>query len=215
MPINKIKPDNEYLIKVFYNFIPCTEILEIIGEFYDNRKLQGNKYLLYDENKDYYICVLNKAEKPIIVNVNTDFDYKLGTFKVITVFPQNDGETEISLDISSDNVLVMLNGLTLARNYDYVLENNICYFNSPLKTSDVITVAEIINKNVSNYLKIDTIIVENIDNGPTTNEITNNVYFNTEKNKFEIYTNYPIDDNSDIIVVLNGLTLSNNIDYYL
>jgi hypothetical protein len=53
-----------------------------------------------------------------------------------------------------------------------------------------------------------------IISGTTNNEGTNFVYFNTSTNKYEIYTTVAPTEGSSLIVMLNGATLANNIDYY-
>ena len=43
----------------------------------------------------------------------------------------------------------------------------------------------------------------------------NKIYYNITTNKFELYLTTQSNPNNDVIVTLNGLSLANNIDYYM
>jgi predicted chitinase len=44
LPVSDVYPDNEYLIKTYFEFDACTEFLNILGVRYDNGVLLGDEY---------------------------------------------------------------------------------------------------------------------------------------------------------------------------
>jgi hypothetical protein len=73
-----------------------------------------------------------------------------------------------------------------------------------------------INADYGDTFRVDTIDIQSpIVSGTTGNQGTNEVYYNTTTGKYEIYTSLEVLSNNDVGVTLNGVTLANNIDYYL
>jgi len=78
---------------------------------------------------------------------------------------------------------------------------------------DIVTI--IYTTNGGNNLVGDNIdISSSIVSGSTGNEGSNSVYYNTTKQKYEIYTSVSPATGGSILVMLNGVMLANGIDYY-
>ena len=118
----------------------------------------------------------------------------------------------LSFDYTGD-VVITLNGLTLSRDYDYTLTGATLTILGPVTNGDVITI--IYTKIRNTPIIGETIYLTNtIPSGTTNNQGSNTYYYNTSTQKYEIYLkNTPL-FGTGIIVVLNGITLVNNIDYY-
>jgi hypothetical protein len=112
------------------------------------------------------------------------------------------------------DAFVTLNGLTLAKDVDYSLSGYVLTISGSVIEGDIITIVYTRTSNqtiVSNSIEISNPIVS----GSTNGQGSNKVYYNTSTSKYEVYTDNQILDGSRIILILNGITLTYNIDYYL
>jgi hypothetical protein len=211
--VSTLNIDGQYLIKGSYDFTICTETLNKLGiQINTGIPLIGNEYGLYEEEFDYYLTVLNKAQEPIFALSPTD-TRKLGAL-VVESFTLS-GETSITTtNIWSGDVIVALNGITLAIEEDYTTINNTIYLNGSTVATDLLTVAYVSGAEV-NGLASESIVVDGpIVSGTTDNEGFELIYFNTDTNKYEAFTRANPLEFNDLIVTLNGVTLANGIDYY-
>jgi hypothetical protein len=111
------------------------------------------------------------------------------------------------------DVVVTLNGLTLSKNLDYTLSGVILTILGPVTYGDVITI--IYTRSSTNTIIADSVELNTpIVSGTTDNQGYNKYYYNTTTSKYEVYTNNEPLDFTNILVVLNGITLLKDIDYY-
>tara|TARA_R110000796_G_scaffold219934_2_gene336029 strand:+ start:1973 stop:3418 length:1446 start_codon:yes stop_codon:yes gene_type:complete len=210
--------DGEYVVKGSYDFTSCTDYLSELGDTNDTTlPLVGDIYGIYNTTFDDYFALIRKAIKPVFSSTPTD-PSSLGTLIVeSTLF---DGvDVLVSDEITTENtwvgnVIVALNGITLAEDEDFTtLNNDTIIFLSSINLSDVVTVAYV-NDGTGNGLTSESFIVSApIASGATDSEGSNKYYYNTDINKNEIYMlSEPVIFN-DVIVTLNGVTLANVIDY--
>ncbi len=101
----------------------------------------------------------------------------------------------------------------LAPNLDYTFTGNVITLSGETYEDDIVTV--IYTNSVVGKFSHDIInVTTTITSGSTNNQGSNNPYFNTTTGKYEIYTTVtPLNPNT-IIVMINGVTLANNVDYY-
>lgn len=208
-----IKPDNEYLIKTHFEFDSCTEFLDILGVRYNNRMVSGDIYNLYNNEFDYYMSVSYPADVPQIENSGGLLS-SFGGLIAYTKFPTISGQTDFTLQSSIGDVIVNLNGITLAPDYEYSVNDDIVTISGGTKLTDIVTFIHSAGDSDLAGLVYDTINVSTINSGATDTQGSNNVFYNTTEDKYELYTSLEIANNSDVIVTLNGVTLANNIDYY-
>jgi len=205
--------DGEYLVKGSYDFTTCTEYLSALGDINNTSMMIGTEYGLYNPEFDSYFALINKATKPVFTLSPTD-NTRLGALIVESTTVS--GETSITTTSSwLGSPIVALNGISLAEgeSKDFETVNNTIYFNSPLVTSDIVTVAYV-GSGAENGLVSESFIVEDpIVSGTTDGEGTNQYYYNTDISKFEVYMLTEAVEFNDIIVTLNGVTLANVADY--
>ena len=214
IPLSGLSLDGEYLVKVYFNYNVCTGFMDKIGKTVDTLLYRGGtNYGIYDGNEDYFFRVIQEADTPTFLGTtnNTIPPKGLNQYSFIPI----EGITEIVTPIIIDNqTLITLNGLILAKDYDYTYSGNIITLSSQTVSDDIITIisgTDGTSKNLQgDYIIIDSPIVS----GTTDNEGSNRVYYNIITNKYEIYTNVTPQDGNDIMIMLNGATLANNIDYY-
>lgn len=214
IPYSAVTPDNEYLIKTYFNFDACTEFLNILGVRYDNKILTGDKYSLYNDDFDYYISVSYSADTPELEVSSFGSNNIFGGLVAYSRFPSISGQTDFTLQSYVDEVMVSLNGLTLAPNYDYTITGGIVTISAGTELTDVVTFVHSIGGSDYSGLVNDFIEVGTITSGATGGQGTNDVYYNTTEGKYEVYTSVSVESSSDVVVTLNGVTLANNIDYY-
>ena len=230
IPISGISMDGDYLVKGYYEFANQTDFLNKLGKRVDTSIFKGgSEYGLYNSELDYYFIAIAKPDEPIFVinNSNTLPSNKLQQQVILPelinpVYDDN-GDLVISktqgytiFPIASNYVgdfIVTLNGLVLANDVDYSFSGNLVTLNSEIYYDDTVTV--IYTTADSTNLVCDNIfITTNILSGATNGEGSNYYYYNTDTSKYEIYTKVSPNNGDTIIVMINGVTLANNIDYY-
>lgn len=213
VPVSGLSLDGEYIIKPFYHFDICTDFLGRLNKTIDTSTyISGTEYGIYDNNQDYYFIAVKQAEIPLLTQ-NISNLTEIDRLRQQVVIPIDEQITfNIENGVSGDFILT-LNGLVLAPNIDYSFTGNTIFLSGKTYSDDILT---IIYSNSGNF----NLIGDNLEvtppiiSGITNNQGSNLVYFNTTTNKFEIYTSVTPQDNSTIIVMLNGATLANGVDYY-
>jgi hypothetical protein len=215
VPSSGLTMDGDYLVKGFYQFSACTNFLKLLGKGIDTiNYISGQEYGIYNNNLDYYFVAIKEAEKPLFTN-NTSNSVAANRLIQTTVLPPA-GITDIAIpsNLIGDFILT-LNGLVLANGYDYSfsITGGVVTLTAQTLTDDIITFTY--TSLGGNNLNSDSIsITMPIVSGVTDGEGSNLVYFNTTTQKYEIYTSITPLQSNDIIVILNGATLANGIDYY-
>lgn len=219
IPISNLSIDGDYIIKAFFVHDICTEFSSRLGDRYDTSSFVGGDiFALYDPNKDFYMAIFTEADVPTFTT-NSGLGTTLLSLKQRVVIP-NGNETEFILpdDVSGD-FLVTLNGLTLSEAFDYSVSQfsagtkpYLITMSGSIKSTDIITF--IYASSNASGLKSDTIDITAIPSGATDGQGTNDVYYNTTTSKYEIYLTVSPLSSNDILIILNGVTLANGIDYY-
>lgn len=205
--------DGEFLIKGYYVFEVCTDFLQRLGKVVDTLEYRnGTSYGLYNQNQDFYFLAMYEAEKPQFLPSSSNTPPASKLFQQI-ILPDI-GTTIFAVSNSvAGNFIVTLNGLVLAPNLDYTYSGNIVTLSSETVVDDIITI--IYNTTGGNNLNAENInVVSEIVSGTTGNQTNNRVYYNVDSNKFEIYTTSIPEKGGNIIVMINGATLANGVDYY-
>ena len=206
--------DGDYLIKGYFIYDACTDILNRLGVKIDTSQFNnGNQYILYNEDTDYYFVAITSAATPTIIGGLTNTAN--GRLFGFSMFPVSNGQTGMTFTVNFiDDPIVALNGLVLAKNFDYVISGHSVTFISGLMTTDVITMIGSVGS--STYgIHNDLITITNpITSGVTGGEGNNSVYYNTTTGKYEVYTLLTPSNGNQIIITLNGVVLAPNIDYY-
>ena len=228
IPVSGISLDGEYLIKGYYNFNTCTDFLNKLGKNVDTLFYKGGtEYGLYNSNTDYYFLAIKQPDKPSFL-LNNSNNYPANILRQQTVIlsppqPTTDdlGNTipvlpyrTFTVNDYSGNFIITLNGLVLTPTLDYTFSGTVVTLNDDIVNDDVIT-SIYTTTGKGNSLLADNIFVNSPTiSGITSNEGSNKYYFNTDFNKFEIFTSLETDDGNSIIVMINGVTLANGIDFY-
>ncbi len=212
IPSSGITLDGDYLVKGFYQFSACTDFLKRLGKGVDTINYKyGSQYGIYDNNLDYYFIALKQAEIPYFTNNGSNDT--LANSLTQSVYLPAAGIQNIPKPQNIGDFIMTLNGLVLANGSDYTYTGDVVTLNGFTAEDDIITFI---------YTSIGgtNLIADNIDvttsivSGATNGQGSNLVYFNTTSGKYEIYTSVEPAPLNDIIVMLNGVTLANNVDYY-
>lgn len=239
LPISGLSLDGDYLIKGYYEANACTDFLNRLGKRIDTLLYnRTGTYQLYEPETDFYFVGTTKAESPIFSQSQTndlEFYDALPLYQQVIIvddtivysqYVDDDNNEQLSptyertgatFTLVSEylgDVFVTLNGLTLAKNVDYSLSGYVLTLYGAVRQGDIITIVYTRTSTqtiVSNAIQI----TNTIASGTTNNEGSNKAYYNTTTGKYELYTDNQILDGSRIILILNGITLTFNIDYYL
>ena len=228
IPVSDISLDGEYLIKGYYLFNVCTDFSGRLGKTIDTLFYKtGTEYGIYDGNADYYFVAIKQPDKPNFqINGSNNLpasSLQQQTILGVTPEPEYDEEGNLqppkpyrtfAINGYSGNFIVTVNGLVLAREEDYSFSGTIVTLNDDILPDDIITVIFTTNGEGSG-LMVDNIFIDGPTvSGTTSSEGNNQYYFNTDYNKFELYTTVEPTDVDSIIVMINGVTLANGIDFY-
>jgi len=239
IPVSGLTLDGDYLIKGYYEADACTDFLYRLGKKIDTVVYSnGSEYQLYNPKLDFYFVATSEADSPIFtqsqvaglssydtlplyqqvifVDDNSDFVVDENSDSDIVVTGNTYTRSGSTISLNSEyigDIIVTLNGLSLAKDLDYTLSGTILTFLGSIVNTDVITI--IYTRTSSLTIVSETIQVNSsIPNGATGNQGDNKYYYNTTTGKYEIYTNNEPLDNSKIIVMLNGATLVSGVDFY-
>ena len=217
-PVSLLNVDGDYLVKGFYTYDACTEIGNLLGQTITTSKYKtGDGYGIYQSDRDFYFTAFIKAEEPSLQASNDDITIVNSLFVHSSILTGD--EDVIAIKKTSGAYSISLNGLTLAKDLDYSLSatslTSIVKLSGATVSGDIFTYVYVSASNADS-LRVDTIdITSTIVSGATDGQGSNDVYYNTTESKYEIYTSIVPSSGNDIIVTLNGVTLANNIDYYL
>jgi len=222
IPISDIGLDGDYIIKGNYTNNYPTEIGEILGLTYDTSLYNvGDSYGIYKADRDFYFVALREADTPI-PSFGTNSITAPNNF-IVTSIELLEGQTDVVIGDTFDSYIVALNGLVLAESLDYTITqlpvtgsvtSTLIQLVSSAKGGDLLTVTYI-NSGAANSISYQVYdITTPIISGVTNGEGSNDVYFNTTTNKYELFLDYDPISQSDILITLNGAVLANNIDYY-
>jgi len=228
IPVSGLSLDGEYLIKAYYDFTVSTDFLNRIGKnvntlFYKN----GNEYALYDGRTDYYFLAIKQPDKPLFY-INGSNNLPSNTLQQQTILgrePLNEFDEEgnllppkpyrtFAINGYSGNFVLTLNGLVLAPIEDYSFSGTVVTLNDDILPDDIITIVYTSNGQGINLMTDNIFIDTPTVSGGTSTEGNNQHFYNTESNKFEIYTSVQTSDGNSIIVMINGVTLANGVDFY-
>lgn len=213
IPVSGLSLDGDYLVKGYYMFDACTDFMNRLGKTIDTLTYRsGTQFGLYDKNLDYYFIALKQAEIPKFALGASNLAVANQLFQQV-ILPK-EGQTSVVITSTvSGTFIVTLNGLVLSPTLDYVFTGSVVTFNQALVFDDIVTI--IYTTAGGNNLVGDNMLVNSpIVSGVTNGQGTNTVYFNTTTGKYELYTSVSPSNNGTIIVMLNGATLANGIDYY-
>jgi len=210
---NDLSLDGDYIIKGYYSFDVCTDFLSRLGKKVNTLNYKnGLEYNLYNSEFDFYFIATTSADTPNLV-VNGSNTPAAGQLYQQVVLPEI-GQTNYNLNFDYEGFFVVtLNGLVLANNLDYTYSGTVITLSGAAVAEDIVTI--IYTTTGGNTLVGDNLSVTSaIVSGTTNNQGSNDVYFNTTTSKYEIYTSVTPASGGSILVMLNGATLANGVDYY-
>ena len=220
IPVSALTIDGDYLVKGYFKHPYCTKFLGAMGEENDTSTYKkGSSYNLYNPSLDYYFSAFNGAQTPVIgFGPSTDPIIGAVTVRSILITSGDSGTTQVTIPSNAfSEIIVSLNGLTLAPDLDYTLDltGGTLNLSAETVTNDVITLAYISERELSTGFTTDVISVGVINSGATdTQSSGDTIFYNTSQGKYEIFTELTPTSANDILISLNGVSLANGIDYY-
>lgn len=218
VPLSSLTLDNEFLVKGYFGHDICTEFSLINGDRTISPKTNnGSEYRLYEPDRDFHFSAFNAADTPILDNTVDDTGAAIGALIVGGNVRVTDSR-QMTLPISESDFIVSLNGITLQKDLDYTISgntlSNTLTFNGDIIPGDVVTYAYTSTRNNRNLRAEGFEITKPIISGATNGEGEEKAYYNNTNGKYEIYTDLKPAIGNSVIVTINGVTLSNNIDYF-
>lgn len=202
-PLSNLNLDGDYIIKTYFNYKDNKLFKNSLfkdGNGDTGKIKKGLEYGFYNKKEDNYFIGLRDVEKPSLFS-NTPVSIEKDVIRNIILEPKGEKVFNIEEKINGE-VIITLNGLVLAKNYDFTFKNNQLKLKGNSREGDIIN---IFYTSRGESLTVEIIDVVDINNNPKVN-------FNKEKNRFELYVTKGLAGKKEIIT-LNGLVLTPNIDY--
>lgn len=214
IPLSGLSLDGEYLVKGYFDYNVCTDFMNRLGKKVDTLFYRGGtEYGLYNGNEDYFFRAIREAESPTFQATASNTTTPTG-LNQLAIFPDAGINTIIIPNRIVGQIILTLNGLVLAQDYDYTFSGSVITLSGETVADDIITVISGTD-GAANNLQGDNILVgETIVSGTSNNQGSNRAYFNTTTGKYEIYAAVTPSIGNKVIVMLNGATLTNGVDYY-
>jgi len=210
---NALGLDGEYLIKGYFVFDNCTDFLGRLGKTVDTINYRsGSQYGLYDSELDFYFIAFKGADKPIFANSGSYSAPVSGLFQQTVLLADKQKQVVIN-NFYTGYPIITLNGLTLAASQDYTVSGSVVTLVDYGVSGDVLTAIYTTTSNAT-LAGESTTITTPVVSGTTDNQGTNTVYYNTTTGKYEVYSQSTPSSFSTMIIMINGVTLANNIDFY-
>jgi len=207
--------EGEFLIKGGFTFPACTSIFNNLSDIFDTVDNSTNfPYGMYDKTKDwYFISIFYPPIPQFVLGGGLGVVGNLIFENLYVGF--NDQTNFVLSHKPADNIgIVNLNGVTLLQGLEYNIYGNNIVFNDPLYITDIVTIYYVVG-NFTPLIKSESLLVTGITSGATSAvTINDKIYFNTDQNKYEYYLNTDPIPSDDIFVTVNGLTLSEGVEYY-
>lgn len=217
--------NNDYMLRSYYKFTPKECVKKEVDTWSSVTQL-NNFNFDYDW---YFITVKNPPTPAIVKNVDTAID-KISLFQETIQGSNYLNFIKLSNQPIGNKINLYVNGIRLTENLDYYLDNSQYPSTYPIVTitsgnierEDVITIVYLIGPqafltaygiNRNDVFEIDTFMVTGFTTNisASTNNIVNN---NTVKGTQEVFLTNNFDPNSNLVVVINGVTLSEGLGYY-
>jgi hypothetical protein len=203
--------EGEFIIKGYFRWTNMTYFASLLGNIhYDNPILLGQPYGIYNDDYDYYFIYLKKADKPLISSSQIITDTV--DLNVLTIKPSYDGQIYYLLPNKPvSKPIVTVNGVTLS-NFEYTITGQTMIISGgTLLTTDYVNII------YSRTPGSQTIQTESykITSIPSIGYpiYGDKVIYNTGTTKYEFWLD--VKSRGDVILTVNGQTLSKNIDYYV
>jgi hypothetical protein len=234
--------DGEYMIKGFFKYPSCLFTAKELNLYVDTSSyVYGDKYGFYNSNFDYYFAAITPAAIPTF-SYDSSNDASIGTLyqyttpiNYYTIYPdidQLENATEDEIEEFANNFIdkdytllglpteannspiITVNGLVLAEGLDYVYSgDSVIKLFEPLIDDDVVTIIYTIKDSrplINDIIEVNDII----PSGTTDGQGNYSIFYNTDTNKYELYTSVTPLNFSDVIVMVNGVVLANGVDFY-
>lgn len=224
IPMTSLNLDGDYLIKGYFEADVCTDFLSRLGKRIDTVIYkQGSAFQLYEPDLDFYFVAVQAADVPTFTPSSTvplPINNTLPIFQQVIIInnasPSGYTGTGSTITLDSEivgDIIVTLNGATLAPNYDYTLVNNVILsFSGTIHNGDVITL--IYTKTSVLTIISETLKLTTVPSGTTNHQGTSKYYYDTTTGKYEIYTQNQILNFTNALVMVNGATLVSQVDFY-
>lgn len=214
IPTTQLNLDGEYILKPFFQFGVCTDFLSRLNKNVDTSIfINGSMYGIYNPETDYYFIAIRQAEIPKFINNSSN---SLPSNRLVqNILPVVSGQTTfiISNYVAGD-FMFTLNGLVLAKELDYSLSGQVVTLFEECVYDDLATIiytTDSSNNFVGDNYEVTTPIISGATDAQGSDATT---YYNTTTGKYEVYTSLPPSVGNTVLMMLNGVTLANGIDYY-
>lgn len=227
----------QYLVRPYFNFFSkdCNPGVE-----FDNWS-NTIQYNTFQNSSDYYFMTVTNPPTPLLAFPETS---GFATFTLYTDRLYYNGATTtrgsqainnelnyfILGTIPANNVIILtLNGVVLTQGYDYNFINQgsgrppIVQLKEEIKLTDWLIANYVIGNPgplftyILDAYFIDTIKLDGFTSGATPNYRTlgdNTLNYNTTTGKYEFFTTLPIDPNYSVMLMVNGVSLAENFQYF-
>jgi hypothetical protein len=217
--------DNDYMVRSYYRFLPKKCGNNILDTW-----LLSNQFNNFDFDHDWYFLSVTNPPKPNIINNIDNIINEVRLYQEVIPGSNYGNFLKLSNYPLDNKVNLYVNGVRLTEGIDYIVDSSLFPTTTPIiniisgniSNRDIITLTYLIGPQTfltnfgqtkNDLFNIDTFFVTGItvDISASTVNIVNS---NTIKATQEVFLTDDFDPESDIVVVVNGITLLRDVEYY-
>lgn len=217
--------DSDYLLRSYYKFIPKNCVKKEVNTW--DSVIQLNNF---NFDYDWYFLTVKDPPTPAIVSTVQSLIDRITLFQERINGSNFQNFFTLSNQPLGNEINLYVNGVRLTQGLDFLLNTSnfpntypiVEIISGNIEVEDIITIVYLIGpqsfltavgQNRNDYFKIDTFQVTGFTTNVTASTV-NIINDNTIKGTQEAFLKEDFDPNSKVVVVLNGITLTEDLEYY-
>jgi hypothetical protein len=221
------KTNTDYLLRSYYRFNPKKCSTDTIDTWLSSTQLNNFNIT---SNSDWYFITINNPPTPVITTTFTNVFERVTMVQEIVNVGNSQNFFLLKNQPLDNKINVYVNGIRLTEGLDYFLDvsqfprtNPILNFVSgQIESRDTLTLVYLVGpqsfltsmgQSRNDLFEIDTFTVTGFTTNVTASTV-NIVNNNTIKSTQEVFLTHDFDPASNIVAVVNGVTLTEDVDFY-
>lgn len=217
--------NTDYMLRSYYKFTPKDCVKREINTF-----TSGSQLNKFNFDFDWYFITVTDPEPPSIVDTSEDLISSVNLVQERIDGGRFQNFFELANQPIGNKINLYVNGVRLSYGLDFTLDTSLFprtnpivnIFSGNIGARDIITVVylvgpqsfqQAIGVSRNDLFEIDTFQVTGFTTNVTASTV-NIVNNNTVKGTQEVFLTHDFDYNSNIVAVVNGVTLLENLEYY-
>jgi len=217
--------NTDYMLRSYYNFKPKECGVNVVDTWITSQQLNN-----FDFDNDWYFITINNPPTPQITTTFSEVFDRMRLVQEIVGVGNSQNNFVLKNQPIDNKINVYVNGIRLTENLDYTLDTSqfprtypiLRFITGQIEPRDVLSLVYLVGpqsfltsmgQSRNDFFNIDTFTVTGFTTNLTASTV-NVVNNNTVRSTQEVFLTHDFDEDSNIVVSINGVTLAENMDYY-